>query len=95
MEFRFKGKLCTGTFSAEAWLSQLAPVNRFSHFGLKFWLTRKFAVWVPHDFADDFWETVQEFLPQGAKLYRRPAQLSEVPANHASDGITTPSALTP
>ena len=52
-------------------------------------------MWVPHDFADDFGESVQELLPKGAKLYRRPAQRSDTPSNRASDGISTPSALTP
>ena len=95
LEFRFKGRLCTGTFSAETWLSQVTPDIRFSNFGLKFLLTRKFAVWVPRVFADEFWENVQEFLPKGLKLYRRPVQLSDIRSNFASDGISTPSALTP
>jgi len=62
---------------AEAWLSSPDFNGKFDDYGLKFWCTQKFAVWVPRTQANDFWEQVTEQLPQGSKLYRRPSVLSE------------------
>jgi len=77
VEFRFKGPMCASMGLAEAWLSSPDFNGKFDDYGLKFWCTRKFAVWVPRAQANDFWEQVTEQLPQGSKLYRRPSVLSE------------------
>lgn len=98
VEFRFKGPICSTMGLAESWLSQAGFDGKFSEFRLKYWATRKFAVWVPKECADEFWHEVTELLkthaPRGSKLYRRPVDLTDLRSGDLS-GIITPPELTP
>mmetsp|Transcript_122047 Transcript_122047/g.222006 ORF Transcript_122047/g.222006 Transcript_122047/m.222006 type:complete len:358 (-) Transcript_122047:240-1313(-) len=94
VEFRFKGRICASMGLAEEWLQEKL-LGRCNEFRLKFWFTRKFAVWVPLESADEFWETVKQLLPKGSKLYRRPVELVELSPSIDLDAISTPPPLTP
>lgn len=89
VEFRFKGSLCQLRQTAEAWLC-----NSVDKFGLRFWFTCRFAVWVPKSHADAFWQITSELLPKGLKLYRRPAVLSVHHSTELPGELRTPT-LTP
>lgn len=93
VEFRFKGRMCATMGAAEKWFSNFK--GTFDRFGLKFWCSRKFAVWVPRNLADDFWEQATVLLPKGSKLYRRPSVLTVVPSSLQSVSIGTPPSITP
>jgi len=94
VEFRFKGHICNTIGLAETWLKQESH-DRLGGFDLKFWCSRKFAVWVPHDSSDEFWEMVAGALPKGSKLYRRPLAVSVAPLWSDPGGLSTPPLLTP
>jgi len=98
VEFRFKGPICDTMGPAESWLSQPDLNERFRDFGLRYWATRKFAVWAPVDRAGEFWHEVTQLLkamaPKGSKLYQRPADLSESHLRYLN-GSSTPPVLTP
>jgi len=95
VEFRFKGHICTTMGFAETWLRQEFQCQ-LDGFGLKFWCSRKYAVWAPRDRCNEFWEMVANALPRGSKLYRRPATLSMAEQSfYDTGGISTPQPLTP
>eukprot|EP00931_Biecheleriopsis_adriatica_P120505 TRINITY_DN95634_c0_g1_i1.p1 TRINITY_DN95634_c0_g1~~TRINITY_DN95634_c0_g1_i1.p1 ORF type:complete len:175 (-),score=27.00 TRINITY_DN95634_c0_g1_i1:83-607(-) len=94
IEFRFKGRMCSTMGLAETWLNQTFQ-GRIDGFGLRFWCSRKFAVWVPRNRCDEFWQMVAGALPQGSKLYQRPAALSFGYPSSDLSGIRTPEPLTP
>lgn len=94
VEFRFKGQICKTMGLAETWLNQKFQ-GRLDGFHLKYWISRKYAVWVSREQSDEFWEMVSATLGRGSKLYRRPVTVSIGWRCHESSGISTPPLLTP